>query len=134
MGIEKKLVYGKDGKIFEKKIHVLENEKKIHILSNPIAWRILKSISDKPKYTAQIAKELKIYEQSAYYYIKKLIFIDAIKEVGTDFVRGGTAKLYQCASPSFGIEMSWGENLMVNQTTENNKNNINSQMTRKFLH
>lgn len=134
MGIEKKLVYGKDGKIFEKKIHILENEKKIHILSNPIAWRILKSISDKPKYTAQIAKELKIYEQSAYYYIKKLISIDAIKEVGTDFVRGGTAKLYQCASPSFGIEMSWGEKLVINQTTENSKKNTNIQMTRKFLH
>jgi hypothetical protein len=28
MGIEKKLVYGKDGKVFEKKIHILENEKK----------------------------------------------------------------------------------------------------------
>ncbi len=49
MGIEKKLVYGKDGKIFEKKIHILVNEKKMHILSNPIAGRLLKSISDKPK-------------------------------------------------------------------------------------
>jgi hypothetical protein len=90
MVIEKKIIYSYEDKVFEKKISMLENEKKIHILSNPIAWKILKLISDKPKYAAQIAKELKIYEQSAYYYIKKLISIEAIKEIGTDFVQGGT--------------------------------------------
>ena len=60
-------------------------------------------------YPAQIAKELKIYEQSAYYYIRRLIKIEAVEEVGRDFVRGGTARLYRAASPSFGIEMDWGE-------------------------
>ena len=76
----------------------------------------MKLISDKPKYAAQIAKELKIYEQSAYYYIKKLISIEAIKEIGTDFVQGGTAKLYQTSSPSFGIEMPWGEKQLNNNS------------------
>ncbi len=133
MVIEKKLIYGEEDKIFEKKINILENEKKIHILSNPIAWKILKLISDKPKYAAQIAKELKIYEQSAYYYIKKLITIEAIKEVGTDFVRGGTAKLYQCSSPSFGIEMPWGEKQLLNKSIEKEKNNIDNEITKKFL-
>ncbi len=133
MVIEKKLIYGEEDKIFEKKITILENEKKIHILSNPIAWKILKLISDKPKYAAQIAKELKIYEQSAYYYIKKLITIEAIKEVGTDFVRGGTAKLYQCSSPSFGIEMPWGEKQLLNKSIEKEKNNIDNEITKKFL-
>ncbi|MER5175233.1 MAG: hypothetical protein ABJB76_01845 [Candidatus Nitrosocosmicus sp.] len=131
MVIEKKLIYGEKDKMFEKKINILENEKKIHILSNPIAWKILKLISDKPKYAAQIAKELKIYEQSAYYYIKKLITIEAIKEVGTDFVRGGTAKLYQCSSPSFGIEMPWGEKQLLNKSGE--KDNIDNEITKKFL-
>ncbi|MBA3749987.1 MAG: hypothetical protein H0X03_03685 [Nitrosopumilus sp.] len=133
MVVEKKLIYGKEGKIFEKKINIFDNEKKINILSNPIAWEILKLISEKPKYAAQIAKELKIYEQSAYYYIKKLISIEAIKEAGTEFVRGGTAKLYQCSSPSFGIEMPWGEKLLSNHNIESEKKNINNEISRKFL-
>lgn len=119
--------------MFEKKIGILDNEKKIHILSNPIAWNILKSISDKPKYTAQIAKELNIYEQSAYYYIKKLISIEAIKEIGTDFVHGGTAKLYQCSSPSFGIEMAWGEKQINDTDLNKDRYNINNDYTKKFL-
>jgi hypothetical protein len=130
--LKKKLIYEKDDKIYEKKITILENEK-IQILSNPIAWSILKLISDKPKYTAQIAKELKIYEQSAYYYIKKLISIEAIKEIGTDFVHGGTAKLYQCSSPSFGIELPCGEKQLINNGKENAKINISNEPTRTFL-
>jgi hypothetical protein len=133
MVIEKKLIYEIGYKTYEKKITILENEKKIHILSNPIAWNILKLISDKPKYAAQIAKELKIYEQSAYYYIKKLISIEAIKEIGTDFVRGGTAKLYQCSSPSFGIELPWGEKQLMDNARENTKINISNELTRIFL-
>ncbi|HXR80680.1 MAG TPA: hypothetical protein VN763_07175, partial [Saprospiraceae bacterium] len=49
------------------------------------------------------------YEQSAYYYIRKLLAIKAIGQVETSFVRGGTAKLYKTEYPAFGIEMSWGE-------------------------
>ena len=90
-------------------------------------------ISDKPKYAAQIAKELKIYEQSAYYYIKKLISIEAIKEIGTDFVQGGTAKLYRCSSPSFGIELPWGEKPLINNSRNYAKININNEITRTFL-
>jgi hypothetical protein len=130
---EKKLIYEKEGKIFEKKISILENERKIQILSNPVAWKILRLISEKPKYAAQIAKDLKIYEQSAYYYIKKLISIEAVKESGTVFVQGGTAKLYQCSSPSFGIEMPWGEKQLISKNTEKEKNNSNIETTRKFL-
>ena len=136
MTFEKKLIYEKAGKTFEKKINILENEKQIQILSNPVAWKILRLISEKPKYAAQIAKELKIYEQSAYYYIKKLISIEAVKEAGTEFVQGGTAKLYQCSSPSFGIEMPWGEKQLINQNAEKEKSsrsNSSDEATRKFL-
>ena len=133
MVIEKRLVYSKDDNIFEKKISILENEKKIHILSNPIAWKILKSISDKPKYAAQIAKELDIYEQSAYYYIRKLISIEAVNEAGTDFVHGGTAKLYRCSSPSFGIELPWWEKQIFSNSFDKNVYNSGNDPTKRFL-
>lgn len=108
--LEKRLVSEKNGQASAKKIIVFRDVERMRVLSNPVAWRIMELLSKGPMYPAQVAKELKIYEQSAYYYIRKLIKINAVQEVGKDFVRGGTARLYQAASPAFGIEMDWGEN------------------------
>ena len=133
MVIEKRLVYSKEDDLFEKKITIFENEKKIHVLSNPIAWKILKSISDKPKYAAQIAKELDIFEQSAYYYIRKLVSIEAVKEIRTDFIHGGTAKLYRCSSPSFGIELPWGEKQIITNSIDRYLYSSGNDLTKRFL-
>jgi hypothetical protein len=73
--------------------------------------------------SAQIAKELKIYEQSAYI-TRKLLTIRAISQVETSFVRGGTAKLYKTEFAAFGIEMNWGERKFE---TVNGKINRNVQ-------
>ena len=107
--MERALVSENNGQTSAKKIIVFRDVERMRILSNPVAWRIMGLLSKGPMYPAQVAKELKIYEQSAYYYIRKLIKINAVEEVGKDFVRGGTARLYRAASPSFGIEMDWGE-------------------------
>jgi S-layer family protein len=110
--LEKKLLSQKEGQASAKKIVMFQDVERMRVLSNPVAWRIMELLSKGPMYPAQVAKELKIYEQSAYYYIRKLIKIGAVDEVGRNFVRGGTARLYQAASPSFGIEMEWGETRM----------------------
>ena len=107
--MEKRLVSDRDGELSAKKIVVFKDVERMRVLSNPVAWRIMELLSKGPKYPAQIAKELKIYEQSAYYYIRKLVGIGAVEEVGKNFVRGGTARLYRASSPSFGLEMDWGE-------------------------
>jgi len=107
--LEKKLVSEKDGQASAKKILIFSDVERMRVLSNPVAWRIMHLLSKGPRYPAQVAKELMIYEQSAYYYIRKLVGIGAVEEVGRNFVRGGTARLYQASSPSFGIEMDWGE-------------------------
>lgn len=133
MGIEKKIIYEKGSDLYEKKILIMENEKKIQILSNQVAWKILKSISEKPKYTAQIAKELGIYEQSAYYYIRKLLSIGVLKEIGNEFVRGGTAKLYECSSPSFGIELPVGEKKIEKEIQSKFNNKYSNKQVKKFL-
>src|SRR5919202_470703 len=46
---------------------------------------------------------------SVYYYIRSLLSSGVIEEVGTNIIRGGTARLYKTSSPSFGLEMNWGE-------------------------
>ena len=105
----KGLVYTLNENVFTKEILILEKSSEMRVLSNPIAWKIVNLLAGKPMYPAQIAKELKIYEQSAYYYIRKLLAIRAIGQVETSFVRGGTAKLYKTQYAAFGIEMDWGE-------------------------
>lgn len=110
----KSLVYTSNENVFTKEILILEKSNEMRVLSNPIAWKIVNLLAGKPMYPAQIAKELKIYEQSAYYYIRKLLAIRAIGQVETSFVRGGTAKLYKTEYAAFGIEMDWGERKFEN--------------------
>ena len=121
---KKNLVYSLDENTFIKEISILQKPSEIRILSNPIAWKIVNLLARHPMYPAQIAKELKIYEQSAYYYIRKLLTIRAISQVETSFVRGGTAKLYKTEFAAFGIEMNWGERKFE---TVNGKINRNVQ-------
>ncbi|MEO9295392.1 MAG: helix-turn-helix domain-containing protein [Nitrososphaera sp.] len=98
-----------DGQASAKRITVFRDVAQMRVLSNPVAWRIMELLSKEPMYPAQVAKELRIYQQSAYYYIRKLARIGAIEEAGSNLVRGGTARLYHAASPAFGIELDWGE-------------------------
>ncbi|HEX2615598.1 MAG TPA: helix-turn-helix domain-containing protein [Nitrososphaera sp.] len=121
MMLEKRLISEADGQASAKKIVMFKDVKLMRILANPVAWRIMELLSRGPAYPAQVAKELKIYEQSAYYYIRKLVSIGAVEEVGKNFVRGGTARLYQATSPSFGIEMGWGETRLAPQSISKNK-------------
>lgn len=121
---KKNLVYSLNENTFTKEISILQKPSEMRILSNPIAWKIVNLLAGRPMYPAQIAKELKIYEQSAYYYIRKLLTIRAISQVETSFVRGGTAKLYKTEFAAFGIEMNWGERKFE---TVNGKINRNVQ-------
>ncbi|MGI0013462.1 MAG: ArsR/SmtB family transcription factor, partial [Nitrososphaera sp.] len=92
--MEKRLVSGADSESTVKKIIVFTEVERMRVLSNPVAWRIMELLSKGPMYPAQVSKELKIYEQSAYYYIRRLVSIGAVEEAGKNFVRGGTARLY----------------------------------------
>lgn len=123
----------KRGKFYEKEILIFDNQKEIQILSNPVAWKIINLLSSKALYTAQIAKELNIYEQSAYYYVRKLLTIGAIKESGTEFVKGGTARLYKTALPAYGIELDWGESLSFAYNQAELKRNAEYSIVRRFL-
>lgn len=114
---EKRLVYEGTRGIFEKEITVFDDVEKIRVLSNPVAWKIMQILASKPSYPAEIAKSLGIYEQSAYYYIHRLASIGAIQESGKTLVRGGTARLYRPSTPSFGLEMDWGEK-QIGQTQD----------------
>jgi len=102
---KKIIISDENGNTISKKILMFENVTDIKILSNNIAWKIIELLSSKDMYPAQVAKELNLYDQTVYYYIKKLARIGAIEQVGTRLIRGGTARLYSASSPSFGLEL-----------------------------
>ena len=105
----KSLITEENGNAFSKKILIFNNPSSMQVLSNPTAWKILRLLSHQQMYPAQVAKTLGIYEQSAYYYIRRLTSIGALEPSGTAMVKGGTARLYRASSPAFGLEMDWGD-------------------------
>lgn len=118
--------YG-NGSTTSKKILMLENVTDIKILSNKIAWKIIELLSSKAMYPAQVAKELKLYDQTVYYYIRKLARIGALEQVGTRLIRGGTARLYSASSPSFGLELEGNSEKLEtppNHTKDEERKNI----------
>jgi hypothetical protein len=110
-----------DGQASAKKITVFRDVAQMRVLSNPVAWRMMELLSKEPMYPAQVAKELRIHEQSAYYYIRRLLRAGAVEEAGSNLVRGGTARLYQASSPAFGIELDWGETAVDAPGTSRNR-------------
>jgi len=102
---KKIIISDENGNTISKKILMFENVTDIKILSNNTAWKIIELLSSKDMYPAQVAKELNLYDQTVYYYIRKLARIGAIEQVGTRLIRGGTARLYSASSPSFGLEL-----------------------------
>ena len=119
---KKTIISDGNGKTISKKIMMFDNITDIKILSNNIAWKIIELLSSKAMYPAQVAKELKLYDQTVYYYIRKLAKIGAIEQVGTRLIRGGTARLYSTSSPSFGLELEGnGEKLESSNYTKDEK-------------
>jgi hypothetical protein len=118
--IRKNLVHENGMETTVKEIGVFPRADEMRVLSNPVAWKIVELLSKRPLYPSQIAKELNIYEQSAYYYIRKLLSIGAISHVQTSMVGGGTAKFYRTSCPAFGIEMEGGEK-RIEGTTKKTK-------------
>ena len=80
---KKTIISERNGNTISKKILLFENINDMRILSNNVAWKIIEILSSNAMYPAQIAKELKLYEQTTYYYVRKLARIGAIEQIGT---------------------------------------------------
>jgi DNA-binding transcriptional ArsR family regulator len=70
-------------------------------ISSPLAAKILKCITDKAKYPAQIAKELKVHEQKVYYHIRNLEKAGIITVEKEENKQGAVARYYKIAEPAF---------------------------------
>ena len=75
-------------------------------LLSPDRLQILKSIIHTAKYPAEIARELNMGTQIAYYHVRLLEKAGFIEFVEYEEKNGGVAKKYKCASDSFAIVIS----------------------------
>ncbi len=108
-----------DGRIMEKRlllqeenntqkvkdIAILGDPEKLKLILNSLSWKMLTMLSEKEMYPLEIARELGIHEQKAYYHIRKLLKAGAIKIAREEEKKGATAKYYVASSSAFGIEL-----------------------------
>ncbi|MEM5819940.1 MAG: S-layer protein [Candidatus Aenigmatarchaeota archaeon] len=103
--VKKFLVEKIKNEYFMKDIEIFENPKHISPLTNKIAWEILLKLNQKPYYSKELAKEMKIDEQKIYYYIHKLKEAELIEIIKEEKIRGGTCKYFMAKSLAFGVEI-----------------------------
>lgn len=104
-----KLLKERDGTTYYKRVRVEEEPEKLKGLLNETRWSILKALAERPRYPAEIAKELELHEQKVYYHIRKLEE-DGIIEVVEREERGGAiAKYYTVTDHGFVLELPYGE-------------------------
>ena len=77
---------------------------RVSVLKSKLAQRILQIISQAPAYPKEIAKKLKLQEQSIYYHINQLKKAGIIKVVKKETKQGGIANYYDLVQPSFFIK------------------------------
>jgi DNA-binding transcriptional ArsR family regulator len=88
-----------------KEILIFKKPRSLKALINPIAWKILQLLARKPSYPSLIAKKLNLYPQKVYYYVNQLLGVGAIEVEKEVKIKGGIARYYRLAAPSFGVEL-----------------------------
>lgn len=99
---------GKEG-LLAKDILIGSEPSKLKPLLNPISWKIANLLAEKPMYPAQIARELKIHQQTIYSYIRRLAKAGLLKVEKEEMVKGAVARYYAIPFGALGIELPKGE-------------------------
>jgi len=74
---------------------IVDDPELLRLVSSPVGYGILSKIAHGSGYPAEIARELNVSKQLAYYYVRQLEEMGLVVKVGEDNVRGGRAQLYQ---------------------------------------
>ncbi|MHC1605753.1 MAG: ArsR/SmtB family transcription factor [Candidatus Methanofastidiosia archaeon] len=94
----------KEGKkYFTSPVKIVDNPSSLILLSNPTRVRIVQLVSKTPMYSAEIARTLKIHEQTIYYHIKQLLNAGFLEVVEKKEIRGTIAKRITTTKNSFAI-------------------------------
>jgi len=96
------VVEHKDGKTFSLITRTME-PKQLKVALSPLAWKILKILSEKPSYPKEIGQKLKMNEQKIYYHIRNLEKEGLIEKVREEKRQGALAKFYSITDHAFTI-------------------------------
>ncbi|MFQ3308262.1 MAG: DNA-binding transcriptional ArsR family regulator [Candidatus Nanohaloarchaea archaeon] len=94
----------------------------IECLRDSTRREIISLLSEKPSYPAEIARDLGISKQKAYYHIKKLVKADLIEKEREENVSGGTATIYKSSADAVHLEFTEGEKASLSTMPESIKN------------
>ncbi len=83
------------------------DEKSLGVLSED-RLKILKALGESPKYPAQVARELRMQVQTAYYHVRILLQAGLIKFVETEEHGGATAKKFTAAADALAVVVNNG--------------------------
>ncbi len=115
---EKRLLIRKDREgILAKDILVSSEPSALRPLLNPITWKIANLLVKKPMYSAQIARELKIHEQTVYFHVRRLVKAGLLKKEKEEMIKGAVARYYSMPYGALGIELPKGEQRFASIST-----------------
>jgi len=124
-----RLLKERNGVLYSKTIKLETNPENLKGLLNNQRWEILKLITERPIYPAQIAKRLKIHEQKVYYHIRQLEMNGIIKVVSKVEKKGALAKFYAPTAYGFALDLPGGDE----KTIDFPKSNKSSKL-KQFLY
>lgn len=109
----KAIIKEREGKFYVKEAFEESDPSRLKAILDPIRWQILKSLSERPKYPAQIAKELKMHEQKVYYHMKQLLSAGLVRIEGKEERGGALAKYFSPTGNAFVLELPGGEEVLT---------------------
>ena len=89
-----------------KNIRIFKDPEKMKPILNATRWEILKLLSQKPRFPAEIAREMGLHEQKIYYHIRQLIDAKLVKLAHEEEIRGAIARFYTTTEEAYGIELN----------------------------
>ncbi len=103
------LIKERDGQFFQKNITLTSDPEELKGLLSKTRWNILKTIAERPRYPAEIAKVLNIHEQKVYYHIRQLESAKLIEVKIRKEISGALAKYYAIKSQAYALELPYGD-------------------------
>ena len=104
--------------LFAKDTLVASEPSRLKPLLNPVSWKIASLLAEKPMYSAQIARELRIHEQTVYSYIRRLVKADLLKVQKEEMVKGAVARYYTIPFGALAVEFPKGERKLTFATAQ----------------
>ncbi len=118
--VDKRWLLSRESKegFFAKETLVASEPSRLKPLLNPVSWKIATLLAEKPMYPAQIARELRIHEQTVYSNVRRLVKAGLLKMEKEERVKGAVARYYSIPYGALAVEFPKGERKLTAATAQ----------------